>query len=201
MEPSGNILQIPFEAEIRAPQVSAKLKYNFYVTDIYGDYAGNFSHIRMNGTLEANLEEEFLSVAHFNITDSRIVGDSIVFAYVPKWILDWVRSYFDSDNTELYQHLAKSILQREADTFRHFEMIREAMAIGEANQQMQQAQAQHHLLMQSLAQQHSVSQNPQHPHNPLQGIFSSSSPHMQSRDGTGGGEEDEEDTRMPMNII
>lgn len=196
MEPSGNIVQIPFEAEIRAPQVSAKLKYNFYVTDIYGDYAGNFSHIRMNGTLEANLEEEYLSVANFNITDSRIVGDSIVFSYVPKWILDWVRSYFDSDNTELYQHLAKSILQREADTFRHFEMIRESMAIGEANLQMQQAQqAQHQLLLQSLqAQQQQVSQNPQNPQQNLN--------QMQGRDGTGNEEdEDEEDSRMPMNII
>ena len=128
VDPTGNKLLMPFEAEIRIAQVAAKLKYNFYVTDIYGDYAGNFSHIRMNGTIETNMDDEYMTVAQFNITSSQVVSDSIVFGYVPKWILDWVRSYFDSDNTELYQHLAKNILQKETDAFRHFDMIREAMS-------------------------------------------------------------------------
>lgn len=92
LDSSGSLLAIPFEAEIRAPQVAARLKYNFYVTDIYGDYAGNFSHIRMNGTLEANLAEEYLTVADFNITDSRVVGDSIVFSYVLSVKTTWRRA-------------------------------------------------------------------------------------------------------------
>lgn len=202
LDPSGSLLAIPFEAEIRAPQVAARLKYNFYVTDIYGDYAGNFSHIRMNGTLEANLAEEYLTVADFNITDSRVVGDSIVFSYVPKWILDWVRSYFDSDNTELYQHLAKSILQREADSFRHFEMIREAMLIGEAQKEQQQQQQMQHQTQQQQQQllQQQLLQSLQNSPNGLL-------PTMQARGDTaggsssGGGDLGEDPRMMPLNRI
>lgn len=125
LDPEGVQVLMPFEAEIRLAQVSAKLKYNFYVTDIYGDYSANFSHIRLNGTFEANLEEEWMSVARFNITSSQVVTDSIVFGYVPRWILEWVRSYFDNDNTQMYEQLAKLILQKEADNFRHYDMIRD----------------------------------------------------------------------------
>ena len=124
---SNSIVSMPFEAQIRTAQVQAKIKYNFYVTDIYGDYTANFSIIHMNGSLEADLADEYLTVAQFNITNSQVVGDSIVLGYVPKWILDWVRSYFDNDNTEMYQQLAKQLLQREADHFRHFDMVRKML--------------------------------------------------------------------------
>lgn len=124
MDPEGIQLLLPFEAEIRLAHVAAKLKYNFYVTDLYGDYTGNFSHIRLNGTLEANLEEEWMQVSQFNITSSQVIDDSIVFNYVPRWILEWVRSYFDNDNTQMYEQLAKVILQKEANNFLHYDLIR-----------------------------------------------------------------------------
>ncbi|XP_046908556.2 uncharacterized protein LOC124490136 [Dermatophagoides farinae] len=124
LDPDGVNLLLPFEAEIRSAHVAAKLKYNFYVTDIYGDYAANFSHIRLNGTFETNLEDEWMQVSEFNITSSQVIDDSIQFGYVPRWILDWVRSYFDNDNTRMYEQLAKVILQKEADNFENYDLLR-----------------------------------------------------------------------------
>lgn len=115
---------MPFEAEIRSANVAAKIKYNFYVTDLYGDYSANFSHIRLNGTLEANIEKELMHVSRFNITSSQVIEDSIVFAYIPRWILEWIRSYFDNDNTQMYEQLAKVMLQKEADSFNNYDLIR-----------------------------------------------------------------------------
>nr|XP_027195094.1 uncharacterized protein LOC113789719 [Dermatophagoides pteronyssinus] len=124
LDSDGVHLLLPFEAEIRSAHVAAKLKYNFYVTDIYGDYAANFSHIRLNGTFETNIEDEWMQVSDFNITSSQVIDDSIQFGYVPRWILDWVRSYFDNDNTRMYEQLAKVILQKEADNYENYDLIR-----------------------------------------------------------------------------
>lgn len=121
----GMRVLIPFRAEIQRAHATAKLNYNFFVSDIRGDYKANFSHIRMNGTFDANLVEETMSVLDFKITSSAVVSDSIEFGYVPRWILDWVRSYFDNDNTEMYQKLAKVILQKEVSSFREYDMLRD----------------------------------------------------------------------------
>lgn len=118
---------IPFEAEIRAAQVHGKLKYSFWLYDLYGSYSANFSHIRLNGTLEANVQEEWMSVVNLNITSSQVISDSIAFDWVPKWVMDWTRTHFDKDNTFMYEKLAKVILQKEADNFAHYDLIHDIL--------------------------------------------------------------------------
>ncbi|KAJ6215399.1 hypothetical protein RDWZM_009899 [Blomia tropicalis] len=127
IDTNGMRIAMPFEAEIRIAHVHAKMKYSIYVTELYGDYQANFSHIRMNGTLEADLVQESLTVTDFNITSSAVVDDEIVFAMIPKWILDWIRSYMDQDNTPMYEALARKILVKETNNFRHFDLLREML--------------------------------------------------------------------------
>ncbi|KAI2802196.1 hypothetical protein BLOT_010389 [Blomia tropicalis] len=118
-------IQIPIEAEIFDARLHAMMKYSIFVSSLYGEYWANFSQISLNGTLEADLANDPIQlwVNTFKIVSSKILDDRIEFGAIPKWILNWIRSFVDQDNSKIYEQPARTLLIKETKSFYHFDMI------------------------------------------------------------------------------
>lgn len=118
---------IPFSAVLRNVDVAADLSYDMYFTGTRGGYKGTFSHISMNGTIEAWPFENRMTLRDFSITDSKVIDDDIQIGLVPKWMMAWVSGYFAKDNTSMYERLARVVVERQVANFKDFAYLREIL--------------------------------------------------------------------------